>query len=77
MTGHDLSAAGRELYERCMRIVRVASVFVPETRRRDWTAEWSGELWYRTSLLDRTHPIDRHRGHRLLGRSLPAVVFAV
>jgi predicted permease len=72
-----LSDAGRELYDRCMHIVRVASVLVPDSRRREWLDEWSGELWYRASLLDRTHPIDRTRGNRLLGRSLGAFPHAL
>ena len=77
MTGHELSAAGRALYDRCMRIVRTASALVPETRRRDWTDEWSGELWYRASLLDHSHPIDRHRANRLIVRSLGAFPHAL
>ena len=69
---HDLSPAGRDLYERCMRVVRTARAIVPEQRRDDWTREWSGELWYRASLLDRSRPIDRQLASRLILRTLGA-----
>ena len=72
MMHHDLSPAGRAVYERCMRVVRAAGTIVPEPRRDDWTREWSGELWYRASLLDRSHPIDRQLASRLILRTLGA-----
>jgi putative ABC transport system permease protein len=77
MTEHGLSPAGRALYDRCMRVVRIAGAIVPEARRQDWVREWSGELWYRTSLLDRAAGIDRHAANRLTLRTLGAVPHAV
>jgi predicted permease len=77
MTGHELSPAGRELYERCMRVVHVARALVPERRRDEWTREWSGELWYRASLLDRAAGIDRRAANRLTLRTLGALPHAV
>lgn len=77
MTEHGLSPAGRALYDRCMRVVRIAGAIVPEARRQDWIHEWSGELWYRTSLLDRAAGIDRQAANRLTLRTLGALPHAV
>ena len=77
MTMDTLSPSAHALYERCMRLVRLARVFVPEHRRSDWMNEWSGELWYRAALLDRSHPIDRQKANRLIVRTLGAVPHAL
>jgi predicted permease len=77
MSDRELSPAAKALYQRCMRVVRAAGVLVSEARHHDWIDEWSGELWYRASLLDRSHPIDRHAARRLLGRSLGAIPHAL
>jgi putative ABC transport system permease protein len=77
MMDRDMSPAARALYERCMRVVRVARVLVPEHRRDDWANEWSGELWYRAAVLDRSHPIDRQKANRLIVRTLGAFPHAL
>ena len=77
MNGRELTPAARALYERCMRVAGIAGALVPEARHDDWLQEWSGELWYRASLLDRTHPIDRHHARRLFVRSLGAFPHAL
>ena len=74
---HELSVAARAVYERCLCIVQVARVLVPERRRDDWANEWNGELWYRAALLDRTHPIDRQKANRLIVRTLGAIPHAL
>ena len=53
-----------------MRIVRVAGRLVPTERREEWTNEWSGELWYRASLLDRGGSVDGRKANRLVVRTL-------
>ena len=70
MMGDELSRDARAVYDRCMRIVHVARVVVPERRRDDWTREWSGELWYRALLLDRSRGSDRHAVRRLVVRTM-------
>ena len=77
MTRDELSRDARALYDRCMRIVRIARVLVPEQRRDEWTSEWSGELWYRASLVDDSQANDRHAGRRLVVRTLGAFPHAV
>ena len=73
----DLSPAAGAIYTRCLRHVRFAGALVPHARHRDWIEEWSGELWYRASLLEPSHPIDRQRARRLLIRSLGAYPHAL
>ena len=51
MMRDELSRDAPAVYDRCMRIVHVARVLVPERRRDEWTREWSGELWYRALLF--------------------------
>ncbi len=77
MTRDELSRDARAVYDRCMRIVRVAGVLVPERRRDEWTHEWSGELWYRALLLDRSRASDRHDGRRLVVRTMGAFPHAL
>ena len=76
MTGADLSPSARAAYDRCLRIVRLASVIVPERRREEWAREWDGELWYRASLLDGPHT-DRRSSRGLLLRTLGAFPHAL
>jgi putative ABC transport system permease protein len=73
MTRDPLSAEGRAAYERCMRLIRIARVLVPDRRRDEWTREWRGELWYRASLLG-TSPAapEPASASRLLLRTLGA-----
>jgi len=77
MTGHQMSEPARRLYDRCVRIARAASSLVPDWRREDWLREWDGELWFRASLLDRRHPIDRLASRRLIIRTLGAFAHAL
>jgi len=77
MTPNDLPATIRPTYERCMRLVRIAGVLVPERRRDEWTREWMGELWYRASLLDRDDDSRAHAARRLYARTLGAFPHAV
>ena len=77
MIGHDLTPPARAVYERAMRVVRTARRLVPAARREDWTNEWSGELWYRASLLDRGSAIDRRKASRLLVQTLGAFPHAI
>jgi hypothetical protein len=72
MNSRELNAPARTLYDRCIRIAGVASALVPERRRDDWLCEWDGELWYRASVLDQRHAIDRHAARRLMFRTLGA-----
>ena len=77
MMERTLSPGAQALYERCMRVVRLARALVPAHRRQDWTDEWSGELWYRAALLDRSHPIDRRAANRLIVRTLGTFPHAI
>jgi putative ABC transport system permease protein len=77
MIDHDLAPSARAMYERAMRLVHVARKLVPAHRREEWTNEWSGELWYRASLLDRGGSIDDRRATRLLVRTLGAFPHAL
>jgi len=77
MMRDELSRDARAVYDRCMRIVRVAGALVPEQRRDEWTHEWSGELWYRALLLDRSRASDRHDGRRLVVRTIGAFPHAL
>ena len=77
MMRDELSRDARAVYDRCMRIVHVARVLVPDRRRDDWTREWSGELWYRALRLDQSRASDRHAGRRLAVRSLGAFPHAL
>jgi putative ABC transport system permease protein len=77
MTSDHPTDAARVLYERCARIARAASVLVPHRRRDDWMREWTGELWYRASLLGRARPIDAHDARRLIVRTLGAFPHAL
>jgi len=63
MTDEQLSRDARAVYERCIRIVHIARLLIPERRRDEWTREWNGELWYRASMLDR-QPANRPHGAR-------------
>jgi predicted permease len=73
----DLSPPARKVYDRAMRVVRIARRLVPSQRQEEWTNEWSGELWYRASLLDRGDSIDRRKASRLLLRTLGAFPHAL
>jgi len=73
----ELSRDARAVYDRCMRIVRVAGVLVPDRRRDEWTREWSGELWYRALLLDRKNASDRRGERRLMIRTIGAIPHAI
>jgi predicted permease len=77
MTARELTPNARTTYERCLRVVRVAAVLVPERRRGEWTREWMGELWYRASLLERQGVRDSPAARRLLARSLGAFPHAI
>ena len=77
MKPDHLSPYARIAYERCLALVRVARVFVPESRRDDWMREWTAELWYRASLLDRSGTIDRAASRRLIVRTLGAFPHAL
>jgi len=73
----ELSRDARAVYDRCMRIVHVARVLVPDRRRDEWTGEWSGELWYRALLLDRLPESGRHAARRLMFRTMGAFPHAL
>ena len=73
----ELSRDARAVYDRCMRIAQLACALVPDRRRDEWTREWSGELWYRASLLDQSRAIDRHAGRRLIVRTMGAFPHAL
>jgi predicted permease len=79
MTDHrsSLSPHARAVYERCLALVRVAGVLVPDRRRDDWTREWAGELWDRAALLDRSSAIDPRGARRLLVRTVGAFPHAL
>lgn len=77
MIDHDLTPSARAVYERAMRVVRLARRLVPVGRREEWTNEWSGELWYRTSLLDHRGSIDARKATRLMFRTLGAFPHAI
>ena len=77
MTDRDLSPATHVVYDRSMRVVRVARRLVPAGRRDEWTNEWSGELWYRASLLERNGALDRRKAGQLLVRTLGAFPHAL
>jgi putative ABC transport system permease protein len=77
VTRDELSRDARGVYDRCMRIVHFARVLVPDRRRDDWTREWSGELWYRARLLDRSPERGRHAERRLMFRTMGAFPHAL
>ena len=77
MTPEQPSATARAAYERCMRLVRAASILVPDRRRDEWTREWMGELWYRASLLDRASDTGPRAERRLFARTMGAFPHAV
>jgi putative ABC transport system permease protein len=77
MTDAELSGDAHAVYERCMRIVSTARVFVPERRRDEWMREWQGELWFRASLLDCSRSGDRLAARRLVVRTLGAFPHAL
>jgi len=76
MMRDELSRDAPAVYDRCMRIVHVARVLVPERRRDEWTREWSGELWYRALLIDQSRAGDRAR-RRLMVRTVGAFPHAL
>ena len=77
MTDRELSSDARALFARCLRVVRAASVLVPSDRQHEWLGEWSGELWYRVTQLDRRSPIDSAKATGLLLRSFGAFPHAL
>ena len=77
MMRDELSRDARAIYDRCMGIVQVARVLVPDRRRDEWTREWNGELWYRAALLDQSRAIDGHAGRRLVIRTMGAFPHAL
>jgi putative ABC transport system permease protein len=73
----DSSNAARGTYRRAIGIVRAASLVVPGSRRRDWIAEWDGELSYRISTLDRAGSLNARAAAAILFRTLGAFPHAL
>jgi hypothetical protein len=73
----DSSNAACGTYRRAIGIVRAASLVVPASRRRDWIAEWDGELSYRISTLDRAGSLNARAAAAILFRTLGAFPHAL
>ena len=72
-----LSPHAATVYRRCLTLVHLARVIVPAHRRDEWTREWTGELWDRAALLDRSPQRDGRSTRRLLTRTLGAFPHAL
>jgi putative ABC transport system permease protein len=73
----DPSNAARATYKRAIGIVRLASAFVPGSRRRDWRDEWDGELSYRIFALERAGRLGPRAAAGILFRTLGAFPHAI